>query len=585
MGNQKNNETIRIVRGSDRYAGAPDTDLFIQVPIENTKKSIIEGDRTVILNLEERFDHERQISTKFRIAGKIVNLFDNIVSGKTNNYYPFEDELYLINPLKSVQDAGGVIQNAIWTGYPPYDEFNFFRTSGIPNHVTYRSKSASTYNWSTYLTYPHTNDYNQYMTYTDEDSGTPPNKITFQVSEGIPYIIKNRVVNGKNMISFYCGYKHNINPGDYIYLQTPVNGSNLLEVYSLGNQAYGNDDKILNVYNYGFTGATISDDFMGNLKRVINPANTGETTSKYYVRKHKTLTETSNVDLTRMAFEINNFPIKRKLEYSALTPNEVTRISVKDGRGSFGVSFDKDIDIIPLMDNLDRPVTELFITIVNKGYMGYFNSPTQTQPTKGLEVGWSFNFLSDTMDTWWSKANVNNKDNINTDFYERAGDNGLNLRFYYNKDLPLGTELKGDVCEWNEYDQKETVVSPISHKYSFNPSFFTTNGSTNLPDGYTYNPHHSVKLRVYSDYIEVGDKNDVSGVPDYSFFSNYEGQWRWRDIYSYGFIDSSGNGVNHPFLNGEHYPFADVLFLQTPLMKNNNVFNNIIFQPIIDNCE
>ena len=48
MGNQKNNETIRIVRGSDRYAGAPDTDLFIQVPIENTKKSIIEGDRTVI---------------------------------------------------------------------------------------------------------------------------------------------------------------------------------------------------------------------------------------------------------------------------------------------------------------------------------------------------------------------------------------------------------------------------------------------------------------------------------------------------------------------------------------------------------
>lgn len=38
MGNQKNNQDIRIVRGSDRYAGAPDTDLFIQVPLENTKK-------------------------------------------------------------------------------------------------------------------------------------------------------------------------------------------------------------------------------------------------------------------------------------------------------------------------------------------------------------------------------------------------------------------------------------------------------------------------------------------------------------------------------------------------------------------
>ena len=295
--------------------------------------------------------------------------------------------------------------------------------------------------------------------------------------------------------------------------------------------------------------------------------------------------DVSNVDLTKMGFEQNNFPVNKKLEYSALTPNEVSRISIKDGRGTFGVSFDKDIDIISLMDNLDRPVTELFITIINKGYIGYFNKPPATQPTKGLEVGWSFNFLENSVDNWWSKINNNNKDNIDVDFYDRTGDNGLNVRFYYNKDLPIGTELKGDICEWNEFDQKETVLSPISHKFSFNSDFFETNANVNLPDGYTYNPHHSVKLRVYSDYIEVGDKNDVSGVPDYSFFSNYEQQWRWRDIYSYGFVDSSGNGVNYPFLNGEHYPFADVLFLQTPLMKNNNVFNNIIFQPIIDNCE
>ena len=586
MGNQKNNQTIRIVRGSDRYAGAPDTDLSIQVPIENTKKSIIEGDRTVLLNLEERFDHERQISTKFRIAGKIVNLFDNIVSGKTNNYQPFENELYLIDPTKTVVDAYGVLANCVWTGYPPYDEFNFFRVSAVPGHIIYKSKSASTYNWSTYLTYPHSNDYNQIMTYTDEESGTD---ISFQVSEGIPYTIKNRVVNGKNMLSFYCGYKHNIKQGDYIYLNTPINGSNLLEVYSLGDQAYGNDDKILNVYNYGFTGVTISDGYMSNLKRVINPKNSGETMSKYYVRKHKTLTDVSNVDLTKMGFEQNNFPVNKKLEYSALTPNEVSRISIKDGRGTFGVSFDKDIDIISLMDNLDRPVTELFITIINKGYIGYFNKPRVdgVQPTKGLEVGWSFNFLENSVDDWWSKINFNNKDNIDVDFYDKQGDipPGLNIRFYYNKDLPIGTELKGDVCEWNEFDQKETVLSPISHKFSFNTDVFKTNTDINLPDGYTYNPHHSVKLRVYSDYIEVGDKNDVSGVPDYSFFSNYEQQWRWRDIYSYGFVDSSGNGVNYPFLNGEHYPFADVLFLQTPLMKNNNVFNNIIFQPIIDNCE
>ena len=188
MGNQKNNQDIRIVRGSDRYAGAPDTDLSIQIPIENSKKSIIEGDRTVLLNLEERFDHERQISTKFRIAGKIVNLFDNTVSGRCSNYAPFENELYLLNPTQVLINSGGSIPNAIWTGYPPYDEFNFFRTTGIPNHIIYRSKSASTYNWSTYITYPYSNDSGQTMTYTNEDSGS---SLSFQVSDGIPYSIKN----------------------------------------------------------------------------------------------------------------------------------------------------------------------------------------------------------------------------------------------------------------------------------------------------------------------------------------------------------------------------------------------------------
>jgi len=582
MSNQKNNETIRIVRGSDRFAGAADTDLFIQLPIESTKKEKIEGDRTVLLNLEERFNHERQISTKFRIAGKIVNLFDNSVSGRCSNYAPFEHELYLINPLQTILNANGVMSNAVWTGYPPYDEFNFFRTTGVPNHIVYESRSASTYNWSTYLTYPYSNDYDQMMVYTIED-GT--NSVGFKVSDGIPYSVTNRVVNGKKMISFYCGFKHNINEGDSIYLQTPINGKNILEVYSVGNQAYGNDDTIVNVYNYGLTGATIGNGAMGTLKRVIDPNNTGETTSEYYVRKHKTLTKVENVDLHRMAFERNNFPTKQKLEYSALTPNQVTRISVKDGRGSFGFSFDRDIDVIGLMDNLKRPITELFVTIVNKGYIGYFNSPSPQVPTKGLEVGWDFNFRKSAVDTWWNKANLNNKDNITLDFYDRPGDNGINIRFWYNKDLPLGTELKGDVCEWNKFDQKETILSKISHKYSFNPSVITTSGDVNLPDGYTYNPHTSIKLRVYSDYIETGDRDSVSEVPGYSFFSNFEGQWRWRDIYSYGYIDTDGNGVNYPFLNGEHYPFSKVLFLQTPLKKNNNVFNDIIYQPLIDNCE
>ena len=118
MSNQKNNDIIRIVKGSERYAGAPDTELSIQIPLENSKKEKIEGDRSVLLNLEERFNHERQISTKFRIAGKIVSLMDNSVSGRCSNYAPFENNLYYIDAEGTIQAAGGNLNNAIWKGYP-----------------------------------------------------------------------------------------------------------------------------------------------------------------------------------------------------------------------------------------------------------------------------------------------------------------------------------------------------------------------------------------------------------------------------------------------------------------------------------
>ena len=68
MGNKKSTE-IRVVRGENRFAGASNTDMQINVDLQSQKKNIIEGDRSVLVNIEERFNNERQWSTKFRIAG------------------------------------------------------------------------------------------------------------------------------------------------------------------------------------------------------------------------------------------------------------------------------------------------------------------------------------------------------------------------------------------------------------------------------------------------------------------------------------------------------------------------------------
>ena len=571
MSNKKNSD-IRIVRGEDRFAGASNTDLLLNVNLQGGRKNIIEGDRTTILNLEERFDSERQQSTKFRIAGKIVNIFNNTISGQTS-YEPFRNSLFYINTLNTLSSGGA------WQGYPQFDEFTFFRTRGIEGHIPFINKSATSYNWVTYVTYPSENKTDQNLRYTvNYESGSSVNN--FVVTEGVPYYILNTQDRGKNLITFYCGFKHNLSNGDWIYTKDEINGKRYFEVYELGDVSYGNQDTVFSIFNYGFDDPLFGNYSIGNFKKVIDINNKEETTSKYYVRCHKILTTNTHSDITKLGYESNPFPVKRQLEYSALTPNNIQRVSIKDGNTTVGFSFDKDIDINTLRDNLERPLTELFVTIINKGYMGWFNNPYVQGNNTGIQVGWDLNFLENTVDEWWDINNSPNRDNIPNGSYVYNGNT-----FFFNKSLNIGDKIMGAVCDYNEYDQKESVLSNISHKISYNPQVFDNNSPNTLPAGYTYNPHYSVPIRVYSDYIEVGEENLVDLVPDYAFLSKYEKQWRWRDLYPYGYKDTDGNGLDNPFLNGCHYPFSEVLFLLTPMKRNINNFSSVIFAPFSDDCE
>lgn len=570
--NEKNSP-IKIVRGEDKFAGANNVDLGLRVNLDSTKKNYVEGNRSIIVNLEERFDVERQRSTTFRISGKITNIFNNIISGQTS-YEPFKNSLYYTNALDAVSSG------SVWQGYPQYDEFSFYRTRGIDGHIPFVTKSASTYNWMTYVSYPSENLLNKQLKIKFEVEVDNVITYNFNIVDGIPYYIKNRRVNGKKLVTFYCGFKHNLSAGEWVELKNSVNGKRLFQVYEIGDESYGNEDKVFSIYDFGFNNPSFGDGANGSFKRVINNGNLDETTSIYYIRKHKILTNNSNSDVTKMGFERNPFPIEKQLEYSGLTPNNQQRISVKDGSQTVAFSFDKDIDINGLRDNLDRPLTELFVTILNRGYMGWFNNPYYGSNTTGIQVGWEYNFLENEVDDWWKLNNIHNRDEIESLSYPFNGE-----EFFYNKALNIGDVIMGDICEFNEYEQKETKVSDIYHKISFNPQIFDNSSSNTLPDGYAYKPHYSIKIREFSDYVEFGDKDKVDLIPDYSFFSKYDNQWRWRDLYPYGTVDSDGNGVDLPFLNGAHYAFRDIIFLQTPIMRNINVNNDIIFAPLIDNCE
>ena len=88
--------------------------------------------------------------------------------------------------------------------------------------------------------------------------------------------------------------------------------------------------------------------------------------------------------------------------------------------------------------------------------------------------------------------------------------------------------------------------------------------------------------------FKTGDLGFIQDVPSYSYFSNADQQFRWRDLYTYGFIDNLQQGVDYPFLNSAHYPYSDVNFRLIPegINYNENLLGiNFPIKPLIDGCE
>ena len=573
-----NQDEIRIVLGSKRYASNNNKGVWIQPPLFSDRREYTEGDRTILVDQQVIFDNERQSSDKFRLAGKITNVINNNVSGKTT-YTPYKEYLYYTNPIQNAITSIGN-PTSPWEGYPQFSEFTISRNEGIPNHIPFVKKSASTYNWSFYVTYAFSSTTAQTMSYTDETFGVTNNG--FVCGDGIPYVISSGSSLGKRLIYFYCGTDHNLTVGENVEISTPINGRRVFTVYSLGDGTYNSEKRVFTIFNLKFLPSDIQTGTYGNLKRISNRANSAETKSIYYVRLHKILKTTDQCNISRAGFENNPFTIKRKVEYSALTPNQEQRVSIKDNTQTYSFTFDSDVLIGGLMDNNGKPITELYVTFIEKGYMGWFNKPYLNQNVQltGLDVGWTFNFLNNSVDNWWDKNSVYNKDNIPASSYNTNGQT-----FFYNDGLNVGDIIKGDFCEYNYYEQKEYVLSKMVHKYSFNNTLFYDNSPSNLPPGYLYEPHHPIKIRAFSDYIESGENNNVDNIPGYAWFSEYDETWYWRDLYTYGYIDQNGIGVDYPFLNGCHYPFSNLLFLQYPELRNTNFRTNNINEPINDSCE
>jgi hypothetical protein len=565
---------FRIIPSQLKYKSAPSVDQNITLSLDNTQKVGVEYDRIRTLNLAEIYEQERQESTIFRPTFNINFLYLNAYTG-TTNYVPFRNNLYFTEPEISAL-------NGVWVGYPQYYEFDFYRPNVDDGHINYKPKSAFTYNWTYYLSYAYNNNYDKVLEHNLNNSS-----LVWQAKRGIPFRVRPISINGDRLISFECISPHGLQVAESVELSFgygPIN-TKIFEVYSLGNGLLGSETTIFNIYNIGFTGNTFSNGKTGTFKRVTNPDNINETRSKYYVREHKILTNLEDLIITKAGFEKNAFLEKSKIILSSITPDLKTRITRRSSSNTYTITSSKDIDLGNLLDNQKRPITEIYLSIVNKGYSGYFNKP---QTNSAIKQGWLFN-ISTITTPYWSDTNTSVYSDIPVSSYTLTDVSGNTKTFYYNQNLKEGDVLLGAFCEWNDYDQTERVISEYYHKINFNQDIFQTSDTpTENSNGYYYSPHQPMKIRDFSDTIETGDLNNIDQVPGYSFYSESDQEFRWKDLYTYGFIDELGNGVDYPYLNNTHYPFTNVIFRLIPegLDSNGNLLGiNIPTKPLIDGCE
>ena len=234
--------------------------------------------------------------------------------------------------------------------------------------------------------------------------------------------------------------------------------------------------------------------------------------SEYYVRKVMPLANANDYDLFKESFATN----------------------IYDDR-THQLVYNSDVELLSLKDNKGMPISELYLTIIKDRDTittdDFFWEPIQSGIQTKVDNNYNIRNITKT-------KGVAIETNITT-----SGDIGNII------ESPL---LSLDFVEYNKMDIRETTLADIYHRTN------TKNREDEgCEEGYFYLPHHFIKIRDFSNDIEFGDPETVIGIPEWA--EDYtDGTKMWRDMYTIGFVDSDGNGVDYPFLNGIHYMFTNI---------------------------
>jgi hypothetical protein len=250
----------QIILPTKRFANADAEDIDIRIGLDEEKSLLREGDRNIVLDINELFYKERNESKNYKIHGKIKMVFRNMYSG-TTSYEPLLKNLYLVGdgtgeldgflPYNEFAILRNDVVREIYTGYTVgiYDDFptTGFTTTGYTGHTAITPIEAPYHNWNVYLSYVYSGDTNHPMIYTLSGNTT----YSFVSGDGIPF----RVSTGATYTTLTSPVEHGILKGEHLLLsgQTDV-----IYISDVGNEFYNSEKYVLNILNNDIpTGLTL----------------------------------------------------------------------------------------------------------------------------------------------------------------------------------------------------------------------------------------------------------------------------------------------------------------------------------------
>ena len=537
-------DRIKHRLGRETSQKSNNVDSFIKVELESNEATLPVGDINHIVDVGERFDKERQTGTFYRFASTIRPLISNPlinISGSDSwssfDTPAFRDQTF--PPNSTINDGEDLIYKESVTkhlkevdGWFGYNNPNTF-SNGLCNYTDMEPKrrrfsfkkdrfnldgsGEPVRNWEITMTYP---------------SSSADTALTLG---GLLMFDKVSVVVGqRQMTAIGVPVLHNLEQGSLVR----ITGTNYDNDYIV--QRVGLDNGDLKGYYFVidmdpslFQISSASPN--SRMKRVV-----GGQESDYYFRVFEKIKTRVTPRMEDDDYEI----------YPLAFANNIYNDSVSQ------MIVNEDIDISDLQDNLGRPISEIYMTIVKTNgneQNGSFNGFTDIK--SGLEIPYMPNIQATTGGDAY-KAVIPD--------IRRIHDGVITPTISH---APLEANVKitansfyGDVVEYNKFRVKETILGDVNHR--FNTSNRVGNGTTVASgprqEGYYYKAHHRFVIRNYSTYIEQGDTS-TSGIPDYAEDLG-DGRWLWRDLLTIGYNEGQENPVNYPFLNGAHYLHSNISF-------------------------